>query len=360
MIDNIVKFYSGYIQVHHEEYWDNKTINNTFLPDESLYQKIGEIPEITNHAPRLEFFALASSDDITRGSIILGIDPQKEHQITGIDKWIYEGEYLDQNDDGLLVGFDLAKYLNLNVGDTLVMIGQGYHGVSAAGKYPIKGILKFPSPELNKQSIYMEINNCQEFFSCPDRLTSLVLMIKDQYLLPKAMRKLGKIIDSPYSIMSWDEMHPDILQLVEADRAAGTYMKAILYMVIGFGIFGTILMMMVERKREMGVMIAVGMQRYKLASILFFETVYIGIIGVLAGFLVSVPVITYFYNNPIPITGDAGKTFTDMGIEPLFYFSWLPSVFYNQVITVFVITICIALYPMITAGRMKIHLALRG
>jgi ABC-type lipoprotein release transport system permease subunit len=360
MIDNIVKFYSGYIQVHNEEYWDNKTINNTFIPSESLNKQIDEIPEITNYAPRLEFFALASSEDITRGSVILGIDPEKENQITEIGKWISEGEYLNKDDNGLLVGHDLAKYLQLTVGDTLVMIGQGYHGVSAAGKYPIRGILKFPSPELNKQSIYMDIGNCQEFFSCPGHLTSLVLMIKSQYQLPKAIRKLERVIESPYRVMSWDEMHPDILQLVEADRAGGAYMKAILYIVIGFGIFGTIMMMMMERKREMGVMIAVGMQRYKLAIILFFETIYIGLIGVIAGFILSVPVIAYYYNNPIPITGDAGKTFTDMGIEPLFYFSWLPSVFYNQVITVFVITAIIAFYPMITAGRMRIHLALRG
>lgn len=360
MIDNIVKFYSGYIQVHNEKYWDNKTINNTFIPSESLHRQINEIPELTSYAPRLEFFALASSEDITRGSVILGIDPEKENQITEIGKWISEGDYLNKDDNGLLMGYDLAKYLQLTVGDTLVMIGQGYHGVSAAGKYPIRGILKFPSPELNKQSIYMEIGNCQEFFSCPDHLTSLVLMIKSQYQLPRVMRKLERMIESPYSVMSWDEMHPDILQLVEADRAGGAYMKAILYLVIGFGIFGTIMMMMMERKREMGVMIAVGMQRYKLAIILFFETIYIGLIGVLVGFIISVPVIAFYYNNPIPITGDAGKTFTDMGIEPLFYFSWLPSVFYNQVITIFVITAIIAFYPMITAGRMKIHLALRG
>ncbi len=282
MIDNIVKFYSGYIQVHNEKYWENKTINNTFEADEMLVNHIENVPEIVNYAPRLEFFALASSEEITRGSIILGIDPEKENQITEISKWIAEGEYLIEKDDGLLVGFDLAKYLQLSVGDTLVMIGQGYHGVSAAGKYPIRGILKFPSPELNKQTIYMELNNCQEFFTCENRLTSFVLMIDNQYQLQRTKRKLEAVIDSPYSIMSWDEMHPEILQMVEADRAGGVFMKAILYVVIGFGIFGTIMMMVADRKREMGVMIAIGMQRFSLATILFFETVYIGFIGVLS------------------------------------------------------------------------------
>jgi len=148
--------------------------------------------------------------------------------------------------------------------------------------------------------------------------------------------------------------------MVEADRAGAVIMKAILYIIIGFGILGTIMMMIAERRREMGVMIAIGMQRYKLAIVLFFETIYIGFIGVLVGFIISVPIIAYYYHNPIQITGDAGKMYSDMGFEPFFYFSWLPSVFYNQVITVFVITAFISIYPMITAGRMKIHLALRA
>jgi ABC-type lipoprotein release transport system permease subunit len=360
MIDNIVKFYSGYIQVHDEEYWDNKTINNTFIPTDSLEETIKSIPEITNYTPRLEFFALASSEEITKGSVIIGIDPVRENQVTEIGKWVSEGDYLKTDDDGLLVGSELARYLQLSVGDTLVVIGQGYHGVSAAGKYPIRGILEFPSPELNKQTIYMEIQNCQEFFTCEGRLTSLVLMIESQYQLPKTMKQLKSRVGSPFNVMSWDEMHPDILQMIEADRDGGVIMKAILYIIIGFGIFGTIMMLIMERKRELGVMIAIGMQRYKLAIVLFFETIYIGFIGVLAGFAASVPVIAYYYRNPIHLTGDAGQTYIDMGFEPFLYFSWLPSVFYDQVLTVFFITAFIAIYPMISASRMKIHLALRA
>lgn len=360
MIDNIVKFYSGYIQVQNEKYWENKTINNTFVPSDSLDNIIRSVPEITKYAPRLEFFALASSEDITKGSIIIGIDPVKENEVTEIKKWVSKGDYLEPGDKGLLVGSELAKYLQLTINDTLVMIGQGYHGVSAAGKYPIRGILDFPSPELNKQTIYLDIENCQEFFTSMGRLTSLVIMIEDQYQLQKAMRQLRAKVHSPYQVKSWDEMHPDILQMIEADRDGGVIMKAILYIIIGFGIFGTIMMLIMERKREMGVMIAIGMQRNKLAAILFFETIYIGFIGVLAGFVASIPVIAYYYHNPIQLTGDAGQTYIDMGFEPYLYFSWLPAVFYNQVITVFLITAFIAIYPMMTAGRLKIHLALRA
>jgi ABC-type lipoprotein release transport system permease subunit len=360
MISNIVTFYSGYIQVQDEDYWENKTINNTFIPSDSLIREISGVREITLFTPRLESFALASSEEITRGSMVIGINPEKEKEVMDIGKWVVDGQYLSQQDRGVLIGFDLANYLELSVNDTLVMIGQGYHGATAVGVFPIRGILRFPSPELNKQSIYMDLITAQEFYSLDNRVTSIVLMLEDQYDLKKAMRKLSNVIRPPYAVMSWEEMHPELLQMVEADRAGALIMKAILYIIIAFGVLGTIMMLVMERKREMGVMIAIGMQRAKLAWILFFETVYIGLIGVIAGFAGSIPLIAYFYHNPIPLTGDAGKTMEEMGFEPLMYFSWLPSVFYNQVITVFVITALIAIYPVVTSNRLKIYRALRA
>ena len=177
MIDNVVKFYSGYIQIQNEEYWDNKTINNSMVPTSELFEVTNSIPEISNVTTRLESFALASSESITRGSMVVGVDPVKENEITELQKWVVEGEYFRDNDGGVLIGNELAKYLKIQLGDTLVMIGAGYHGVSAAGKFPIRGILKFPNPELNKQSVYMDIKNCQEFFSAENLVSSMIVMV---------------------------------------------------------------------------------------------------------------------------------------------------------------------------------------
>lgn len=360
MIDNVVKFYSGYAQIHHEKYWDEKTINNTFEYSEELAETIAGVKEVIHTSPRLESYALASSEEITKGAMVLGIDPVQENKVTGVSKWIAKGECLMPDDDGVVLGIDLAKYLQLDVGDTLVMISQGFHGISAAGKYPIRGLLKFPSPDLNKQTVYMSLKNCQDFYTAENRLTALVLMVEDQYALPKAMRHLKNVIASPYSVMSWDEMQPVIVNQIEADRAGGVFMKAILYIIIAFGILGTIIMMLVERRREMGVIVAIGMQRTKLAAILFYETILIGIIGVITGFLGSIPLVWYFVNNPLPLSGDAGKMMEEMGIEPALYFSWMPSVFYNQAITVFVLTALIAIYPVFRSQSFKLNLALRA
>ena len=239
------------------------------------------------------------------------------------------------------------------------MLGQGFHGISAAGIFPVRGILEFSSPELNKV-IYMELSTCQEFYSAYNRVTSLVIMLKDHDDIPIALKKMKESIHAPYDVMTWGEMQPELVQLIEADRAGGVIMKVILYMIIGFGIFGTIMMMVQERRREMGVMVAIGMQRIKLGNILFLETILIGFIGVFTGIFGSLPIIGYYYNNPIRLTGEAAKAMIDMGIEPLLTFSWMPPVFYNQALTVFILTLLVGFYPVYKTLKLKINQALRA
>lgn len=359
MVDNVVKFYSGYIQVINEDYWENKTINNTYEITDSLVKKIEDVEEITFYSPRLESFALASSTDITKGTLVIGIDPEKEDQVTGVSKWLKKGSYLEQGDQGILLAADLAKYLQLEVNDTLIMLGQGFHGISAAGLFPVRGILEFSSPELNKV-IYMELGSCQEFYSAYNRVTSIVIMLKDHYDIPGALKNMNESIHAPYDVMTWEEMLPELVQMIEADRVGGVVMKVILYMIIGFGIFGTIMMMIQERRREMGVMVAIGMKRIKLGNILFLETILIGFIGVFTGILGSLPIIGYYFNNPIRLTGEAAEAMIDMGIEPLLTFSWIPPVFYDQALTIFILTILIGFYPVYKTLKLKIDQALRA
>ena len=360
MIDNIVKFYSGYLQIHNEDYWDNKTINNSFDENDSLINKIKSVKEITQVTKRIESFALMSSGNLSLGAAVVGISPQSEDSITHLSKWISSGKYLTTKDDGILMGAALAKYLKVKVNDTIVMLGQGYHGASAADKFVVRGILNFPSPELSKGFVYMSLNKCQNFYSANNLLTSYVLMVSDPYHVAKAKRKLTQLISLPYKVMTWSEMQPEMLNMIESDRAGGIIMKFILYIIIGFGIFGTIMMMISERKREFGVMIAVGMQKSKLRNILIYEILLIGLIGIIAGFIAGIPTIAYYYANPIVLTGDAAKTMVDMGIEPLMQFTWKASVFYYQAIVVFILTLFVAIYPISTIRKLKVVKALKA
>lgn len=359
-IDTIVNYFSGYIQIHKAGYWDEKTINNTFVADSSLMEKVAEVKDITFTTPRLESFALASHGDITKGALIIGIDPENENRITGLSEKMIRGDFLGQSDPGVIVAEELARYMKLDVNDSIVLLSQGYHGVTAAGLYRIKGILKHPSPDLNRELIYMDINTCRKFYTADNLMTSLVVMIGDNDNLNAVRDHLKSELGDSYEVMTWEDMQPILVQQIESDRASGKIMKAILYILIGFGILGTIMMMMAERKKEFGVIIAVGMRKYKLSIILLLETFLVGMVGVLAGLLASYPLNYYFYLNPIPLTGKAAEMMLDMGFDPIMKFSMDSVVFVNQAITIFVITLLIAIYPLITVRKLSIMNALRA
>jgi ABC-type lipoprotein release transport system permease subunit len=360
MVEIVVKFYSGYMQVHQEEYWENKSINNSFDYDQVLIDKLRNHPEVDFVIPRLESFGLASSGELTRGTAIFGIVPELENQLTGIAGKIVSGKYLQPNDDGVVIGAGLAKYLNLQLNDTLVIVTQGYHGVSAAGKFPVKGLIKHVSPELNKTIIYMELKTCQSFLGADNKLTSLVVNVADNMAMNHTLKNLKSEIHSPYSVMSWEEMQPEVVQQIESDRAGGVVMKLVLYIIIAFGILGTIMMMIAERRREFGVMISIGMQKSKLAVILFFETLFIGLLGITSGIGVSLPLLFIQAKNPIPLTGETAKLMEDFGFEPYMFFSTAPEVFWQQAISVFAMTLIIGIYPIVVSLRIKEMKALHG
>src|SRR6202030_3034398 len=106
--------------------------------------------EVTAWTPRLESFALASSGDRTKGILVSGIDPEKENPVSHLSKKIISGRYLTSANKGIIIAEGLAAYLKLKVNDTIVLIGQGYQGSMASGKYPIIGIAKLGIPETNK------------------------------------------------------------------------------------------------------------------------------------------------------------------------------------------------------------------
>ncbi len=360
MIKNIVNFYSGYIQIHQVDYWENKSINNTFSENENLNRFIDSVEDITLVIPRLESFALASNGEDSKGAMIMGIDPQKENELTSIGTKIIQGNYLKNNDNGVLVGFELATKLKIEPGDTLVLLSQGFHGVTAAGKYPVRGLFKLSNPKLNRQLIYLNLNTAQELFSAKDRLSSIVLMVENNDTMKKILPRLKQGVGKAYSVMSWEEMFPTLLQQIESDRSSGMVMKAILYIVIMFGIFGTVMMMISERKREFGVMMAVGMQKYKLALTVFIETLFMGLLGVTAGFIGCMPIVGYFYNHPVPLTGNGAQWMADLGFEPYMFFAWEPEVFLKQMIGIFLITVFISIFPFIRIVRLNEMNALKG
>jgi putative ABC transport system permease protein len=155
MVDNVVNFYYGYAQVHTNGYWEDQSIDKAFPLKEELIKLDEKFDDLEQVVPRLESFALASAGDQTSGVLVVGTDPAAEASMTQLQERLVEGEYFTNGEAATIIGAGVGERLKTGVGDTLVLISQGYHGVNAAGKYPVKGMVKFGSPQLNKQMVYL-------------------------------------------------------------------------------------------------------------------------------------------------------------------------------------------------------------
>lgn len=354
MIGNMARFYSGYIQIQQTDFKENPGVNNSFQISHQFEEQINTNKRITSSASRIQTFALASNETTSFPAIIFGVNPEDENFISQLSKHIEEGEYISGGSKDLMIGKVLANNLNLNVGDSLILLGQGYHGVTAVGIYKVAALLDFPLPDLSKQIIYMDLANCQEFVSIQGKITSKIIMVENTEDVNKVMSDLESGVGGDIVIYSWKDLMPELLNMIEGKEASGALVKSLLFMIIGFGVWATIMMMMNERKRELGVMIAIGFQKSKLLFMMLTESFLIGIIGILSGLAVSYPIMWYMFKNPIILTGEMAETYKNMGFEPKISFSVNPEIFYNPAITIMIIFMLVSLYQIYFVAKLKI------
>lgn len=353
LIKNMVSFYSGYIQVHKAGYWDEQILDNSFESGTAIEQKALQQVNVSGIAPRLESFALASTENNTKGCMVVGIDPEKENRITLLKDKIVSGSYLDAADKAALLAQGLAARLNLRTGDTIVLIGQGYHGANAAGKYPVKGILHFGSPDLNDKVLFMPLETARELYSAEGMLTSYVLSLRNPDALETTATAIQSSVGDDLQVMTWEEMIPDIKQHIKADSVSMKIIQGILYLLICFGIFSTMLIMMTERKFEMGMLVAIGMKKKKLIGLLLTESVLTVLCGCLLGIIASVPLVYWFNRHPIRIGGETAEVYKRFGFEPIFPTSVDITHFVNQGLIVLFIGLTLSLYPIYKIFRLN-------
>ncbi len=427
MINNFIESFTGHIQVQHVKYHDDPLIDNSFAWDDSLASTISSIDEVVSVTPHLESFTLASSGSQTKGVAVIAIDPEKEknfsdpeaklvryritdetvqnisetgsvpddiinklNQITGrsyssparieLELGLSEEEasaclpeilkhcefangYLTVNDRGILVSDRLASYLKVSIGDSVILMGQGYHGVSATGLFPVRGIIKMPAPDIDNKLIIMTIPAAQELFDTQGKITSLVVNLTDKSdkTIRRAKSSINALLtDKNTTARTWYELNEVLFQQIQGDSQSGQLMLGVLYFIIFFGIFGTVLMMVSERKREFGILVSIGMQKKKLKRIVTMEMIMLGIIGVLSGLLASSPLIMYFYYYPVVLKGEIGNMMEDYGWDALMPTAWFGPYFYWQAIIVALMVGLASIYPLRKIGKLKEIEALRG
>ena len=425
MIHQAIESFSGYIQIQNSDFLDDPTLDNTFEYNNNIIQPISTVDNIKVAVPRVESFALASTGIHSKGVLVTGIDPIAEKNLSDPENKIvsyrftpeivadilkstelpdkqknllelnknqsysslsrisldlalngkleevlfpiikekatFKGTYLSKNDDGVLLSDRLSKYLKASVGDTIVLIGAGYHGTTAASVFPVRGIVKIVSPELDNKLVYMTLSKSQEFFSLGNHISSLNINLENTDDMDETKASIASAINSDaLAVKTWEEFNPTMKQQIEGDSVGGVIFIGILYFIVLFGIIGTVLMMIAERKRELGVMVAIGMSKIKLSAVLIYEMLFLGIIGMSSGLLVSAPIVVFGNRNPLKMTGEMAKMYEDMGFDPVMPLAWFDDYFIWQGVIIMLMVLVACYLPLRRVRRMIVINALRA
>ena len=354
VIKNVAGQYTGYMQLHAKGYWDDRTLENAFLPDDSLLAAIKSNPKITYRVPRLETYALLSYGKYSKGVMLNGIDVNKENRLKPVSERLIAGKSFVAGSKEVILGKGLAHYFSVQPGDSIYLIGQGYHGMSAAGKYKVAGIADLKNLDLNNLVVFMPLRTLRDYLSAPPLVTNLLIGVKDYTDIDRLKAELSAEIDTTrYELMTWKEMMPELHQAILADNAGGLYMVFILYLIIGFGIFSTVLMMTEERIFEIGIMTAIGTKKRVIIGSFWIETVLLSLIGVILGILLAYPISYYFHIHPMPLPAEKADVMEKFGFMPEIPFSINPVIFLTHTLIIFGISLLAAFYPTVKIWRLK-------
>jgi len=314
---------------------------------------------------KLDLIAKKSYTNTGTIAMDLDLDEKKDKEILDVIGEIsyFPGRYLTKDDDGVLVSDRLSRYLNLTIGDTLILFGQGYHGATAADLYPVRGIITIANPELDNKLIYMNLASAQYFLGFENRVTTLAINLYDnsEKNMLATQNKLNALLTNKTIVVkNWEEFNEVLAQQIEGDSQSGQAFMALLYFIIFFGIIGTVLMMIHERKREFGVLVSIGMRKTRLATILILEMIFMGIIGVVSGTALSLPILWVLHNNPIRLTGDMAQVMEDLGFEAVMPLAWIDMYVFWQGLIVALMVVLSCLFPLRKVFNMKAIDALRA
>jgi ABC-type lipoprotein release transport system permease subunit len=352
MLDSIVKDNLGYIQIQQKDFWDEQTLDNGFYYEDVPIQKVLDLNEVEGVEKKLESGTLSSTGLSSRGTYIISYDQSKEIP-KKVANNITAGEFPEAGNQEILMGEELAAYLDAGIGDTVIFLGQGYQGATAAGLYTLSGTIDMRIPELNRMVAYMPMSDLQYFISAPDLITAILVDVKNPDNLEETKNEIQAIVGDEYSVMTWSEMNPELKQMIDSSSAEGMIMNFILYMILTFVMFGTMLMATQERKYELGVLIAIGMKKRITMQMVVIENIFISIIGALVGICLVAPIAYYFHVNPIQLGGEMAEIYETMGFDPVIPFSINPEIAIDHASVIIGISMVLVLYPLFIIRKLK-------
>jgi putative ABC transport system permease protein len=358
VIDGLAGGYLGYVHVHEKDYWETPFLENAMESDDELIEQIKSADKVDGVSARMSTGVLISQDSSTFFGMLVGVDVEDE--VTGLLEELKEREHCF-DDRGVVVSEGLAKKHNILIGDTLAFTGQGMYGSFAADLMIVREIMTVNTLEMNGRLLIVSNNYFRETFTAEGFTSELVVGVEKQQdaeLVRDAI--IAKVDTSKYEVFSWKELRPEFDQMNELNDAGNVIMAGILYLLVFFGFLGTTMMMISERKREFGVLISIGLSKYKLMLINFIETVTMSLLAGGLAFLLAFPLIYHFQENPIELYGSMKQDYEAYGLDAILKTTVDIDLFLTNAVIVFALAVIVNIISAIKVLSIRPVDAIKG
>jgi len=361
MIENSTSYLTGHLKVHGKGYHDDRKLHRAITDDPAIRAEILKNSNVKALSARLEGKAMISGTDKSRGVIVVGVEPENEVKVTTINKTIIAGRYLRPNDkDGILIGDKMAKILGAKPGDETVLITQAADGSIGAGRYRIVGIYKTGIDAIDTNYTFLTLEAARDLYSMWGRATAWAIRLNQRQQSAQVEEALSRELGPDYEVLGWRKLLPSVVQAVLFHEAMTYIILGIMFVVVAVGIANTILMAVMERTREFGVMMALGTSRSQIVGLVILESMLLGIAGIIVGNIIGLGINFYLASTGLNLEQFTAALESMPGLTAIVY----PASRWDHIAElsaiVFFISIVPALYPAWRAASIEPVEAIRG
>jgi len=347
MINNTLSMFSGQVQVQRQGYQNDQKIRQSVENIRGLAVSIRDRLPLAKVAARASAFVLISSEDRSFGSQIVGVEPGHEPGVSTIPGLLSEGRYLDDPAAAeIVIGSVMARNLKVAVGDELKFLGSGRDGSFAAGVVNVVGVFDSGSLDVDRSLAEVPLGYFQDAFAMGDSGHVIVLSVPDLNSVATVVETLREAVASQERlvVLDWEELMPGLKQAIQADMTSAWFMYAVLIVLVAFSVLNTQLMSVLERTREFGVIMALGIKSRRLALLVLLETLLMASVGLIIGVLLGSFLSAYFAHTGFAYPGMAelGEKFN---MPPVIYPALTPLSVMLGPLVVFLFSLVAAIYP---------------
>lgn len=351
--DYATRIWNGKARIFKEGYFQKETITKSFSVDKGLRKILDSVS--VSWCERIDGYGLISFKDKTYGTSISGVEPEKE--VSAIREKIIQGKYIE-GEGQILLGWRLAKNLKITPGKKVALLVQGRDGSLGAKLFAVAGIFRTGVLALDRGKAIISLKDADEIFSMGGTATTVVIYSKAGDF-GKRLEFIKNNLPADLEVIEWKRMMPELLEMIEFDRAGAYMMYLILIIIVAFGLLNALYMSTFERRKEIAVLRAIGLTKREIMALIIKESFFLALIGTMAGTTISLPIVIYFMKHPLRVGGKMAEFFESLLFAPLMpaILSW--KIFAGVIAIVFFFSILMAIFPGIRVTREELSHQLR-